>query len=807
MRKSLLFPISVSALLLVMSPSPASAWSNGGYSSDPYNPKYGTHDYLFEHALNMLPSAERSAIVHNLSLALYGTEMPDNPDEIGDTRNHHVYYYLSGQLQSDPAADRALAEYNLTLGYLRSEDWTNADKHIGAMSHYITDLAVFGHVMGANTDWGAEDHHSDYESYVQNRTTSYTSSTFDGYIVYDGDMTGMSAYDAAVNLAHSITFGSGNIKSCTWMDANYDWSNTTFKDSCGESMNLAVNYLAEVLHKLYADYSSAPTNNAPILTSGSVSPSSGTSSTTFTYEVTYTDADGDAPSYVKVYIDGISYSMTKISGAYTGGALYRYTKSPLSSGSHTYYFTASDGWATARLPASGSYSGPTVSTEAQNDMGSGGDAGNSFSAAISLTLPATGTGYLDSTDYHDFYGFDISSGQRISIAMTPPSGADFNIYLYNPNQVRVSSSISTGSAAESISYTAPSSGYYYLKISQYSGSGTYSLTISKANNPPSLGSGEVSPSTGTTDNTFIYEVTYTDADNDAPSYVKVYVDGIEHSMSKVGGTYAGGAVYQWSTSALSFGPHTYYFTASDGTDTIRLPASGTYSGPGVVTPTTLSISPSSFSVFFGGTQTLTATLTADENPLANKTITWTATTGNLSSASGTTNSSGQVSVTYTAPSVSISTMVTVSASFAGDNRYGSSGGSSSGTVSPSTTPTTFQVVIIFRKPDGSPLANTKVYYGASEGQETKVLGTTDSEGRVTFTNSALAGKTMYFESSDGKYAGSVYIPRSGGEVPLKLTETTKPVEIPTAAVAGFVILICFIVIMWKFLTSLRKRKG
>ena len=28
------------------------AWSNGGYSDDPSNPNYGTHDWIAEHALD-----------------------------------------------------------------------------------------------------------------------------------------------------------------------------------------------------------------------------------------------------------------------------------------------------------------------------------------------------------------------------------------------------------------------------------------------------------------------------------------------------------------------------------------------------------------------------------------------------------------------------------------------------------------------------------------------------------------------------------------------------------------------------------
>lgn len=255
MKKSLPCFVCIFALFLVASVPLVGAWGNGGYSTDPYNPKYGTHDYLLEHALNMLPSAEKSVVVHSLQLALYGTELPDSPNGIGDTTKHHVYYSSAGQLEDNASANRAQQEYDLALSYLENGDWTNADEHIGAMSHYVVDSVVFGHVMGASTDWGAEVNHSAYESYVQGKTTSYTSSVFDGYIVYDGSLTGVSAYDAVTSLAYAATFGSGDIKSCTWMDNNYSWTNSTFKNSAGTSMNLAVNYLAEVLHKLYLDYS------------------------------------------------------------------------------------------------------------------------------------------------------------------------------------------------------------------------------------------------------------------------------------------------------------------------------------------------------------------------------------------------------------------------------------------------------------------------------------------------------------------------------------------------------------------------
>ena len=120
------------------------------------------------------------------------------------------------------------------------------------MTHYIADLAVFGHVMGTSTPWGSETHHSDYEDYVNTQTSSYTG-TFNTYLSYDGSLSTVSAYDAAINLAYDTTFGGSNHLTCVWMDDNYNWSNSTFSGRCGQSLNLAVNAVADVLHTLYQE--------------------------------------------------------------------------------------------------------------------------------------------------------------------------------------------------------------------------------------------------------------------------------------------------------------------------------------------------------------------------------------------------------------------------------------------------------------------------------------------------------------------------------------------------------------------------
>jgi uncharacterized protein YvpB len=243
----------LSTLVVIKINMQVSGWSNGGYSDDPSHPDYGTHDWIAQHALDWLPPAERQLILSNLVAYLYGTELPDNgnaSDGIGDTANHHVYYFANGALQDDASAVRAQEEYYNAFDLFKVGDLVNASKRLGVMTHYISDVAVFGHVMGSVTDWGSETHHSDYENHVNTMTNNYTDE-FNIFLSFDGALNDISAYNATLMLAYDTTFDTNGNLTCVWMDQNYNWSNPIFRNRCGESLNLAVNLIADVLHTFF----------------------------------------------------------------------------------------------------------------------------------------------------------------------------------------------------------------------------------------------------------------------------------------------------------------------------------------------------------------------------------------------------------------------------------------------------------------------------------------------------------------------------------------------------------------------------
>ncbi|MDI9619290.1 MAG: zinc dependent phospholipase C family protein [Candidatus Nezhaarchaeota archaeon] len=298
MRLEGMLALCVLALSLTSS---SLAWSNGGYSLTPYHPDYGTHDWIAEHALDWLPQEAKGWIASNMAWYLYGTELPDNgqaPDGIGDTAFHHIYFDSSGRLTDASAAARARAMYIQALERLLAGNYAEAAKYAGAMTHYIADVAVFSHVMGSGTDWGEESHHGDYEIYVNSKTSSY-SAPFNSFLSFDGELRLVSAYNAAVELAYDTTFdGLGRGLTCVWMDENYDWLNQTFLARAGESLNLAVNYVADVLYTLYVDYTlrQQPT----------------TATVTFSAEGLESDAAGTL-----LKVDGVDYRLSDLPKSFT----------------------------------------------------------------------------------------------------------------------------------------------------------------------------------------------------------------------------------------------------------------------------------------------------------------------------------------------------------------------------------------------------------------------------------------------------------------------------------------------------------
>ncbi|OIO75397.1 MAG: hypothetical protein AUJ85_03115 [Elusimicrobia bacterium CG1_02_37_114] len=229
-----------------------------------------------------------------------------------------------------------------------------------------------------------------------------------------------------------------------------------------------------------------------------------------------------------------------------------------------------------------------------------------------------------------------------------------------------------------------------------------------ANNAPTLDwTGETNytsdgldPETGDSTTTFVYRVTYTDIDNDAPAngYPKVYIkkggtdiQGSPFAMTAAdGNAYSVGRKYISSTTLSGGTDYTYYFEAYDFWSSS---ASGTPTGPidapNVESPTLLEINPTSLN--FG-----------EIPPATTKTLTFTISNTGGGTLSGTINDDkdwiSTDNTTFNSNSVTVSvtvntTNLTPGAEYTGTVSIDSDGGNE--TVSVSVTPT---CVIVFPNP-------------------------------------------------------------------------------------------------------------
>ena len=99
--------------------------------------------------------------------------------------------------------------------------------------------------------------------------------------------------------------------------------------------------------------------------------------------------------------------------------------------------------------------------------------------AITAALPVTITGSVSSTDLSDYYAVTLATGKTLTATLTPPSSADFDLYIYNASGTQLASSeAGTGSVdTASVTNSGTASITVYVRAYRYSGSGTYTLGL------------------------------------------------------------------------------------------------------------------------------------------------------------------------------------------------------------------------------------------------------------------------------------------------------------------------------------------
>ncbi|MER7245592.1 glycoside hydrolase family 9 protein [Kribbella sp. NPDC000426] len=161
----------------------------------------------------------------------------------------------------------------------------------------------------------------------------------------------------------SLTGGQFRSVGTAWADQKLDMDVCPQIDRGRAHLELWLRQASGAYGELLIDQISTtddPSGTAPTLTAGSVSPTTGTSIQTFTYSVTYTDADNQAPQALQVVVDGVIHAMTAVDSSdttYSDGKTYQYATT-LPKGIHSYYFRTTD--STSAALSTATVAAPTV---------------------------------------------------------------------------------------------------------------------------------------------------------------------------------------------------------------------------------------------------------------------------------------------------------------------------------------------------------------------------------------------------------------------------------------------------------------
>lgn len=196
MKKKIIFLVSIFLLIACM-PSSVHAWKNGSYGYNQtdydYATDYGTHDWIADRALSVLYADDAETwqwLMDRRTIFLVGTEAPDNSGVsmtlndisvtgFGDTTYHHIYFDEDGNILSneDDAALRAKTCGDLANSYISENKLDLAAFYLGAMCHYIGDMAMYAHTTRNNVAPHYVDfdlYHSSVEDYTNTRSNEHT---------------------------------------------------------------------------------------------------------------------------------------------------------------------------------------------------------------------------------------------------------------------------------------------------------------------------------------------------------------------------------------------------------------------------------------------------------------------------------------------------------------------------------------------------------------------------------------------------------------------------------------------------------
>ncbi|MEI7482884.1 MAG: FlgD immunoglobulin-like domain containing protein [Elusimicrobiota bacterium] len=322
-----------------------------------------------------------------------------------------------------------------------------------------------------------------------------------------------------------------------------------------------------------------------------MNPATGDVNTSFVFRIKYVDSDGDVPTsgYPKLHVTkggseiaSSPFDMVYVSGSYSAGAIYSYTKVLASPGSdYAYYFEAQDahGSVATGTPVT-SVSGPAVSNHTPvlawtNEINYTTDGLNPHDGDRNVSFVFR-INYADADNQSPVAGYP---NLHIKQGGVDIAGSPFAMTF-------VSGAYTSGAIYSYTKSLTPSNDYtYYFGAQDTDGAdatGTPTTAVDApdvSNMVPSLtwtdegnySNGGLYPLRGAATDNYVFRVKYTDSDSDAPAigYPKVRIEksgvdisGSPFAMDYVSGANNTGAIYSLSKNLVA-GEYVYSFDARD----------------------------------------------------------------------------------------------------------------------------------------------------------------------------------------------------------------------------------------------------
>ena len=370
-----------------------------------------------------------------------------------------------------------------------------------------------------------------------------------------------------------------------------------------DPVNTAVGEVWEVQVKGYDGEAFSPIASAeveiiaPILSDGSVAPTTGDRATVFAYSVTYTNVRDVAPFEVNIIIDGGAPIAMTMSRDWSEGVEYGY-ESTLGLGDHTFRFEATDILGHEAIGDVAEHAGPTVGNNLPTITGASIEV-DPEPATVLSTLTAVATGWADADGdpegYHyNWFVNDVSvgvasstldgdyfvRGDEVYCDIIPFDGIDEGAAVstdpvtignsipgaptigYSPDPVYDNDDIDITITAAASDADDDALTYHYSWTIDGEDVGGDASTLDAAETAPgdlvhvdvwandgiddgpivgldivvdwpTLSDGSVAPLAGTPTETFRYEVTYTSERNIAPDRIYAVIDGADYAMEQV----------------------------------------------------------------------------------------------------------------------------------------------------------------------------------------------------------------------------------------------------------------------------------